>query len=864
MTTAVRPAPPISDTTVVIPVTGMTCAACSSRIQRTLLKQPGVDDAAVNLMMGSATVTYNATATTPDALVEIIRHTGYGAELPAIQADPFAEQEARDTAQREEYVDLRTRAIVALLAGAVAMLITMPLMSPMTAMDIAPSGMGHDITATGITSRDLVVASSANSDVVLGGASMDPFMTWAMRGITPPLRAIAPWLYDIPRPIALWTLLLITLGAMTWAGRHFYVRAWAALRHGTSDMNTLISVGTLAAFGYSVLATVAPQLFLSNGVAPDVYYEAVVIIIALILVGNTFEARAKQQTSSALRALAQLQPPTARVLRPTPEGGQTEVDIPVAEVRAGDVVLVRPGERVAVDGDVIDGKSAVDESMLTGESMPTPKDIGDRVIGGTVNTTGALRFRATTLGRESVLAQIVELMRDAQGTRAPIQALADKVSAIFVPSILALSLVTFTVWFFAMRTHGASGGEATVRAFASMVAVLIIACPCAMGLAVPTAVMVATGKGAELGVLIKGGEALQRAGDVNTIVLDKTGTVTEGKPSVTDVLLVPGATFTHNDVVGVVASLESQSEHPLAAAIVRFATSSDIVLQPVSAFESVTGRGARGVVGDATGGDTRAVVVGNAALMHDYAVDVAPLESAAQALAAQARTPVYVAIDGVLAGLVAVADPIRATSRSAIAELRALGLEVVLLTGDNERTADAVAREVGVDRVVAGVMPAGKVDEIKRLQAAGRIVAMVGDGVNDAPALAQANVGMAMGGGTDIAAKAADLVLMRGDLESVVQAISLSRRTMRTMKQNLFWAFAYNVVCVPVAAGVLYPAFGVLLSPILASGAMALSSVSVVMNSLRLRRFAAGASRDATRPADAASSSEPRTRPLAA
>jgi Cu+-exporting ATPase len=678
------------------------------------------------------------------------------------------------------------------------------------------------------------------------------------------LRSIAPWLYDIPRAVAMWSLLLLTLGVMAWAGRHFYVRAWAALRHGTSDMNTLISVGTLAAFGYSVIATVAPHLFLANGVAPDVYFEAVVIIIALILVGNTFEARAKQQTSGALRALAQLQPPTARVMRPTAEGGQAEVDIPVADVRGGDVVLVRPGERVAVDGDVIDGRSAVDESMLTGESMPTPKAVGDRVIGGTVNTTGALRFRATTLGRDSMLAQIVELMRDAQGTRAPIQALADKVSAIFVPSILVLSLVTFAVWFVSMRTHGASGGEATVRAFASMVAVLIIACPCAMGLAVPTAVMVATGKGAELGVLIKGGEALQRAGDIDTIVLDKTGTVTEGKPTVTDVLLVPGATFTHHDLVSAAASLEAQSEHPLAAAIVRFAESSGIALHTVSAFESITGRGAKGLVAIARGAGTRSVVVGNAALMHDDAIDLASFSSQAEQLASQARTPVYVAIDGVLAGLVAVADPIRATSRDAIAALRALGLEVVLLTGDNERTASAVADAVGVSRVVAGVLPAGKVDEIKRLQAQGRVVAMVGDGVNDAPALAQANVGMAMGGGTDIAAKAADLVLMRGDLQSVVQAIALSRRTMRTMKQNLFWAFAYNVVCVPVAAGVLYPAFGVLLSPILASGAMALSSVSVVMNSLRLRRFAAGAAHVITRPVDAASSSAPRTRPSAA
>ena len=451
------------------------------------------------------------------------------------------------------------------------------------------------------------------------------------------------------------------------------------------------------------------------------------------------------------------------------------------------------------------------------------------------------------------------LMRDAQGTRAPMQALADRISAVFVPVILSLSVVTFVVWFVGMHTHGAAIGEATVRAFASMVAVLIIACPCAMGLAVPTAVMVATGKGAELGVLIKGGEALQRTGDVNTVVLDKTGTVTEGKPTVTDVTLVPDAVVSREELLRLVASVETLSEHPLAAAIVRYAKEQQIVMAAATLFESITGRGAVATVG------ARVVLIGNDALMVDRHVNIEALKPQAVALAAQARTPMFVAVDGVLAGVLAVADPIRATSRAAIAQLRQLGLDVVLLTGDNPHTADAVARDAGVDRVVAGVLPAGKVDEIRRLQASGRIVAMVGDGVNDAPALAAADVGMAMGTGTAIAAKAADLVLMRGDLAAVVQAIALSRATIRTMKQNLFWAFAYNVVCVPVAAGVLYPAFGVLLSPVLASGAMALSSVTVVMNSLRLRRFAAGASPSTTRPADAASSSSaPRTRLSAA
>jgi Cu+-exporting ATPase len=618
-------------------------------------------------------------------------------------------------------------------------------------------------------------------------------------------------------------LLALTVLVMTWAGRHFYTRAWAAFRHRSADMNTLIAIGTGAAFVYSLIATLAPGFFLRRGVSPDVYYEAVIIIIALILTGNTFEARAKTATSAALRALAGLQPPTARVER----GGQ-EVDVPVADVRSGDVIVVRPGERLPTDGEVLSGESAVDESMLTGESAPVSKRVGARVIGGTINRTGALRYRATTLGAQSVLAQIVKLMRDAQGTRAPIQNLADRISGVFVPVVVSIAVVTFVVWFVA---GGIAGFQApVVRAFAAAVAVLIIACPCAMGLAVPTAVMVATGRGAEAGVLIKGGEALQRAGAVDTVVLDKTGTVTEGRPTVTDLVIAPGATWTDEQLLALAASLEASSEHPLADAIVRRARDAGLVLTRAERFQSVTGRGATAAV---SGHD---VLVGNAALFAERQIDAAPLHDAALHLAGEAKTPVYVAIDGVLAGVLAVADPIKPTSREAIAALRARGIDVVMLTGDTQRTADAVAREAGIDRVVAGVLPDGKVDEIKRLQQSGRVVAMVGDGVNDSAAIAQSDVGIAIGTGTDIAAEAADIVLMRGDLRSVVHAIALSRRTMRTMKQNLFWAFIYNVVGIPIAAGVLYPAFGWLLSPVLASAAMAFSSVSVVANSLRLRR----------------------------
>ena len=755
---ATPPAPPVpGERTVRIPVSGMTCAACQARVQRTLQRQPGVVDAGVNLMMHDATVRYTPDVVSPEQLVAAIRDTGYGAELPPAVEDAFAEQEARDRSQAEEFAQLKRKAIVSGVIGALAMV------APMALMPIVPHGVVNGV------------------------------------------------------------LLALTVSVMLWAGRHFYTRAWAAFRHHSADMNTLIAVGTGAAFVYSLIATLAPGFFLSRGVAPDVYYEAVIVIIALILTGNAFEARAKAATSAALRALAGLQPTSARVVR-----GDQELDVPMADVRRGDVIVVRPGERLPTDGEVLDGESAVDESMLTGESAPVPKAAGARVIGGTINRTGALRYRATTLGADSVLAQIVRLMRDAQGSRAPIQNLADRISGVFVPVVVSIAIATFVIWFVAGDVAGFQAPA--VRAFAAAVAVLIIACPCAMGLAVPTAVMVATGRGAEAGVLIKGGEALQRAGAVDTVVVDKTGTVTEGRPTVTDVVAAPGSTRTTDDLLALVASLESSSEHPLADAIVRRAREAGLPLARAERFQSVTGRGAVATVSG------HEVLAGNEALLAERGIVATPLRDAAERLAGEAKTPVYVAIDGTLAGLLAVADPIKPTSHEAIVALRERGIDVVMLTGDTRHTADAIAREAGIERVVAGVLPEGKVAEIRRLQHAGHVVAMVGDGVNDSAAIAQSDVGIAIGTGTDIAAEAADVVLMRGDLRSVVQAIALSRRTMRTMKQNLFWAFVYNVVGIPVAAGVLYPAFGWLLSPVIASAAMAFSSVSVVTNSLRLRR----------------------------
>jgi Cu+-exporting ATPase len=623
--------------------------------------------------------------------------------------------------------------------------------------------------------------------------------------------AVAP----LPRLV----LLAITFAVMVGPGRLFYLRAWSAARHRTANMDTLIAVGTAAAFIMSALATVVPDLFIRRGVAPDAYYEAVVFIIALVLIGNALEARATRQTAAALRALIALRPAQARV-----ERDGTEQEIPLDAVRVGDVVVVRPGERIPVDGTIVRGTSAVDESLVTGESLPVDKGPGDFVIGGALNSAGAFAYRVTAVGRETTLARIVALMRAAQGTRAPIQRLADRVSAVFVPTVMAISLVTFVVWLLV-----APGGPsvAWVRALSAALSVLIIACPCAMGLAVPAAIMVASGKGAQLGILIKGGEALQRLRAVDTIVLDKTGTITEGKPAVTDIV---AAGTTAGAVLRLAGSLEQSSEHPLGRAVVTRAEADGVALTRAEDFQAVPGKGATASV------DGVLVAAGNAALMADLVVDIQPLAAAASDAWANGKTVMYVSAAGRLVGMIALADPIRPASRDAVARLNAMGLGVVMVTGDEPRAADAIARQAGITRVVAGVLPAGKVAEIEKLQHAGHIVAMVGDGINDAPALSAADVGIAIGTGADVAIEAADVTLLRGNLEGVPRAVMLSRRTMRIIKQNLFWAFAYNVIGIPIAAGILYPLWGVMLSPILASAAMAVSSVSVVTNSLRLAR----------------------------
>ncbi|MGB7213152.1 MAG: heavy metal translocating P-type ATPase [Gemmatimonadales bacterium] len=766
-------------TTIELPVSGMTCAACSARVQRALEQAPGVAAANVNLMTNAATITFDPGATSPDALVETVRATGYGAELPNPDAGALDQVTLQDEANLAERRELRHKLVVSIAAAVLTMLLSMPL---------------------------------ARLEMTSG--PVDPLMRWMMP-LGDWLRRVTPGLSLLSAGALRLVLLGLTLPVVLWAGRHFYVRAWAAFRHHGADMNTLIAVGTGSAFLWSLAATVGAGWLRGHGLAPDVYYEAVVWIIALILLGNLLDARARGRTADAIRALVKLRPQTAhRII----DG--VEQDVPLERIVVGDTLRVRPGEHVPTDGVVLDGTSDVDESMLTGEPMPVAKSTGHEVTGGTVNGVGAFRMRATKVGRDTVLAHIVRLVREAQGQKAPIQQLADRVSAIFVPVVLGIAIITFAIWY----TVGPE--PRSLQALVSAVTVLIIACPCAMGLAVPTAVMVSTGRGAQRGVLVKGGEALQRASAIEVVLVDKTGTVTEGHPAVTDVHVMTGS---EAELLQLAAAVERSSEHPLARAIVGAAESRGLTLADATDFKAVPGQGASGAVG------VRAVSVGNAEWIRASHVELGVAEASAERIAGTGATPVYVAVDGAVLGVIGISDPIRSSSAAAVAELRRGGADVVLLTGDHPKAAARVAAAVGIARVVAGVSPAGKRAEIERLQREGKVVAMVGDGLNDAPALAQADVGIAMGTGTDVAMASADITLMRGDLAGVALAIALSKATLRVIRQNLFWAFAYNVVCIPVAAGALFPSFGFRLSPAIAAAAMAVSSITVVTNSLRLR-----------------------------
>jgi len=618
-----------------------------------------------------------------------------------------------------------------------------------------------------------------------------------------------------------------------WAGLRFYRGAWGALRHRTADMNTLIAVGTSAAYFYSVVAVLAPGLFATAGRSADVYFDTAAMIIALILLGRFLEARARGQTSEAIKKLVGMQPKMALIIR-----GEKEIEIPVEDVEVGDLILVRPGERVPVDGIINQGYSTIDESMITGESIPVEKKVGDEVIGATINKTGSFKFQATKVGKDTTLARIIRLVEEAQGSKAPIQRLADVIASYFVPIVIGIAVITFIIWYLVGPT------PALTFALLNFVAVLIIACPCALGLATPTAIMVGTGKGAEHGILIRSAEALERSHQINTVLLDKTGTLTRGEPRVTDIIALPSSS--QKDVLRLAASAERDSEHPLGKAIVSAALEKELEIPPASDFTAIPGHGVEASV------EGKKVLLGNLRLIKDRGLSLNGLEKEVERLWEKGKTAMLLSVDSQVTGIIALADTLKPNAKKALEELHKLGIEAFMLTGDNRRTAETIAREVGIDRVLAEVLPEHKAQEVKRLQEEGNVVAVVGDGINDAPALAQADVGIAIGTGTDVAMETGDITLISGDLGGIVTAIALSKRTIRTIKQNLFWAFAYNTALIPVAAGVLYLVFGnsgvpsglhfVLgdygfLNPILAAAAMAASSITVVLNSLRLRRF---------------------------
>jgi Cu+-exporting ATPase len=688
---------------------------------------------------------------------------------------------------------------------------------------LATAGLERDIRAAADARSERDVTAAANLASLGRRLAVAALLSLPLLGGLARM-TVAPFLPDIlGEPLV---QLALATPVQVYAGWPFYRGAWRALRGRAADMDTLIAVGTSAAFLYSLATIVAPGFFRDAGIGAGetglpLYFDTAAAIITLILLGRFLEARARVHTTDAIRRLIRLAPRTARVVR-----GESDVDVPVTEIRPGDVIRVRPGESFAVDGVVIDGASAVDESMITGESLPVSKRADDLVIGGTLNMSGTLSFRATRVGADTVLARIIRLVSDAQGSRAPIQRLADVVTGWFVPAVLGLAALTFVVWFMA------GPAPAFNLALLNTVAVLIIACPCALGLATPTSIMVGTGKGAEAGVLFRNAEALERLGSVKVVILDKTGTLTEGRPRVTDVIRAAGAP-SEERVLQLAAAAERGSEHPLAEAIVREAVERGLTLPDAVGFVATAGGGIEAST------DTKLLRVGRPGFLSSAGIAVGDLQEAADRLAADGRTPVFVAIDGRAAAVLGIADTLKAGSADAVAELHNHGLEVVMLTGDNRRTAEAIARAAGIDRVLADVRPEGKADAVRGLQTGAKPVAMVGDGINDAPALASADVGIAMGSGTDVAMEAAGITLMSGDLRGVVTAISLSRATMANIRQNLFWAFAYNVVLIPVAMGVLYPFTGILLDPILAAAAMALSSVTVVSNALRLRRFRA-------------------------
>ncbi|MFQ6070296.1 MAG: heavy metal translocating P-type ATPase [Candidatus Aminicenantales bacterium] len=801
-----------------IPVVGMSCASCASTIQRVLSGIEGVEKATVNFATSKATVFYRTKRVKIADLISAIKKSGYEVGAASVEL-PLEGLKCASCVQK---IEREVREIKGVTKAAVN------LATEKARIEYFPSEIGINeikrvIESTGY--KVLEIAPSLPGEDAESAVRRREYKRLKLRFFTGLILGIIIFLGSLPRwfpwvPAFLtnyFVLWMLATPVQFWIGWQFYKGAWQAFKHKNADMNTLIAVGTSAAYVYSVLATFFPSFFRAGGIEPKVYFDTSALIIVLILLGRLLEARAKGQTSEAIKKLMGLKPKTARVIR---EG--KEVDLLVEEVLVGDIIIVRPGEKIPVDGVVEEGKSAVDESMITGESIPVKKAPGDEVIGATINKTGSFRFKATKVGKDTALAQIIKLVQEAQGSKAPIQRLADVISGYFVPIVISIAIATFIIWF------NFGPWPSLTFALLNFVAVMIIACPCALGLATPTAVMVGTGKGAENGILIKGGESLETAHKLDTIVFDKTGTLTKGEPEVTDI--APLDSCSQEELLQYAASAEKASEHPLGEAFIKGAAERGLSLFEPKEFNAIEGKGIEAKV------NGRNILIGSKKLMTERQININELTHRAEEFSKEGKTPIYVSFDGKPVGLVAVADTLKENSAEAVSKLRKLGLEVVMLTGDNRKTAEAIARKAGIGRVISEVLPEDKVHEITRLQSGGKNVAMVGDGINDAPALAQANVGIAIGSGTDVAMEASDITLIKGDLHGVVAAIELSKRTIRIIKQNLFWAFFYNTVGIPVAAGVLYPFFGILLNPIFASAAMAFSSVSVVSNSLRLRR----------------------------